>query len=110
MGVGGTSASTPTVAAVAARLNDLSYKKTGKPLGSLTQLLYQMYHEAPETFTDITVGDNRCTEFGCSPSCKGYEASKGWDPVTGLGTPVASKMISYVEKILTASKVSDLVI
>merc|ERR1712216_565635 len=98
--VGGTSASTPTIAGIAARLNDLSYKKTGKPLGFLTQLLYQMYDEAPEAFTDVTAGSNKCTELGCLPSCKGYEASKGWDPVTGLGTPVADKMMAYVEKLL----------
>merc|ERR1719387_2206778 len=40
-GVGGTSASTPTVAGIAAYLNDLSYSKKGKPLGFLNPLLYQ---------------------------------------------------------------------
>jgi len=101
--VGGTSASTPTFAGVAAYLNDLSYKKKGKPLGFLNPLLYQMYAEAPDAFTDVTVGDNKCTEDGCSPGCKGYYAAKGWDPVTGLGTPVADKMIAYVSKILDKS-------
>merc|ERR1719265_1961293 len=71
-GVGGTSASTPTVAGVAAYLNDLSYSKKGKPLGFLNPLLYQMHAEVPEAFTDVTVGDNRCTEDGCFPSCQGY--------------------------------------
>merc|ERR1711959_760552 len=103
-GVGGTSASTPTVAGVAAYLNDLSYAKKGKPLGFLNPLLYQMHAEMPEAFTDVTVGDNRCTEDGCFPSCKGYKATKGWDPVTGLGTPVADKMLAYVEKKLLDSK------
>merc|ERR1712187_668533 len=93
--VGGTSAATPTVAGVAAYLNDLAYKKTGKPLGFLNPLLYQMHKEMPEAFTDVTVGSNICTEDGCFASCKGYKATKGWDPVTGLGTPVATKMIAY---------------
>merc|ERR1711988_665318 len=96
--VGGTSAATPTVAGVSAYLNDYSYKKTGKPLGFLNPLLYQMYAEEPAAFTDVTIGDNRCTEDGCFASCKGYKAAKGWDPVTGLGTPVADKMLAYVEK------------
>merc|ERR1711865_333335 len=99
--VGGTSASSPTFAGVAAYLNDLSYKKKGKPLGFLNPLLYKMHQESPEAFTDVTVGDNKCTENGCFSSCKGYMAAKGWDPVTGLGTPVASTMLAYVEKLLT---------
>merc|ERR1712039_921138 len=98
--IGGTSASTPTVAGIAARLNDLSYKKKGKPLGFLNPLLYQMYKEAPTAFTDVTVGNNKCTEDGCFSGCKGYEAAKGWDPVSGLGTPVADRMIAYVEALL----------
>lgn len=95
--VGGTSAATPTVAGIAAYLNDLSYTKSGKPLGFMNPLLYQMQLEAPEAFTDVVEGDNRCTEDGCFASCKGYEAAVGWDPVTGLGTPVASKMLAYLE-------------
>jgi len=101
--VGGTSAATPTFAGVAAYLNDLSYKKKGKPLGFMNPLLYQMHKAAPETFTDVTIGDNKCTEYGCFATCKGYQAAKGWDPVSGLGTPVADKMIAYVEKVLDES-------
>jgi len=96
--VGGTSAATPTVAGVSAYLNDYSYQKTGKPLGFLNPLLYQMYAEEPTAFTDVTIGDNKCTEDGCFATCKGYECAKGWDPVTGLGTPVATKMLAYLEK------------
>merc|ERR1712217_679615 len=100
--VGGTSASSPTFAGVAAYLNDLSYKKTGKPLGFLNPLLYQMHSAVPDAFTDVTIGDNKCTEDGCFASCKGYEAATGWDPVSGLGTPVADKMIAYVKAQLDA--------
>jgi len=106
--VGGTSAASPTFAGVSAYLNDFSYQKTGKPLGFLNPLLYQMHAEEPGAFTDVTSGDNKCTEGGCSPGCKGYEAAKGWDPVTGLGTPVAEKMLAYVEKLL-ASKADVIV-
>merc|ERR1712098_980204 len=103
--VGGTSASTPTFAGIVAHLNDLSYKKTGKPLGFLNPFLYQMYADMPSAFTDVTTGDNKCTEDGCASTCKGYECAKGWDPVTGLGTPVVDKMVSYVESLI-ASKAS----
>lgn len=98
--VGGTSAATPTFAGVSAYLNDLSYKKTGKPLGFLNPLLYQIHAELPAAFTDVTKGNNICTEDGCAPTCKGYQAAKGWDPVTGLGTPNADKLIEYVTKLL----------
>jgi len=108
--VGGTSAATPTVAGVAAYLNDYSYNKTGKPLGFLNPLLYQMYAEEPTAFTDVTVGDNKCTEDGCFSSCKGYEAAKGWDPVTGLGTPVTSKMLAYLEKQFMKRAASPVVV
>lgn len=108
--VGGTSASAPTFAGVAAYLNDLSYQKKGRPLGFLNPLLYQMHEAAPETFTDVTTGDNRCTENGCFASCKGYEAAKGWDPVTGLGTPVADKMIAYVKTLLQSTISSEVIV
>merc|ERR1712139_259670 len=97
---GGTSASAPTVAGIVAHLNDLSYQKTGKALGFMNQLFYQMHEEAPGAYTDVTVGDNKCTEGGCLKKCKGYMAAQGWDPVTGLGTPVADKMMAYVEALL----------
>jgi len=94
--VGGTSASSPTWAGIAARLNDISLKKTGKPLGPMNKLLYQMYAEHPAAFVDVTVGDNKCTEDGCASTCKGFEATKGWDPVTGLGVPQYDEMEKYV--------------
>jgi len=100
--VGGTSASSPTFAGISSYLNSLSYNKTGKPLGFLNPLLYKMAADQPSAFTDIVTGDNKCTEDGCAASCKGYECAKGWDPVTGLGTPVASEMIKYVEAQLDA--------
>lgn len=52
--------------------------------------IYSKFGTTPGAFTDVTVGDNRCSEdnswFNCV-SCTGYAATKGWDPVTGWGTP-----------------------
>lgn len=103
--VGGTSASSPTFAAVMGFLNSESKKTDGKPLGFLNPLLYKMHADAPGSFTDVTVGDNFCTEDGCFSSCKGYNATKGWDPVTGLGTPVAKNMLTYLQGLLSPSVV-----
>jgi tripeptidyl-peptidase-1 len=100
--VGGTSASSPTFAAIAGYLNSVAVNKTGKPLGFLNPLLYKMAAAQPSAFTDIVSGDNKCTEDGCFSTCKGYECTTGWDPVTGLGTPVLTEMIKYVEAQLDA--------
>jgi len=100
--VGGTSASSPSFAGYISLLNAVARKKTGKPLGFLNPFLYKMYAEHPASFRDITVGDNICTEQGCSSGCQGYYASKGWDPVTGLGVANVKEMISYLSGLLDA--------
>jgi tripeptidyl-peptidase-1 len=95
--VSGTSAASPAFSGIVSMMNDASLVKTGKPLGFLNPLLYSMQ----STFNDVTSGDNRCTEEGCSPSCKGFNAYKGWDPVTGLGTPNFPKMSAALDEILS---------
>jgi tripeptidyl-peptidase-1 len=95
--VSGTSAASPAFSGIVSMMNDASLVKTGKPLGFLNPLLYSMQ----STFNDVTSGDNRCTEEGCSPSCKGFNAYKGWDPVTGLGTPNYQKMSAALDEILS---------
>jgi len=100
-GVGGTSCSTPIVAGITTLLNDYVISKTGKPLGFISPLLYKMAKEHPAAFTDIVVGDNLCTEYGCSSSCQGFHCAKGWDPVTGLGSPVYTEMLAYIKKTIT---------
>jgi len=97
--VGGTSASSPIWAGVVTLLNDYVNTKTGKPLGFVSPLLFKMQAEMPSAFTDITVGDNICTEDGCSSSCTGFVCTKGWDPVTGLGTPNYVAMLAYIKKM-----------
>eukprot|EP01006_Ploeotia_vitrea_P026171 TRINITY_DN59138_c0_g1_i2.p1 TRINITY_DN59138_c0_g1~~TRINITY_DN59138_c0_g1_i2.p1 ORF type:complete len:628 (+),score=323.17 TRINITY_DN59138_c0_g1_i2:94-1884(+) len=101
-GVGGTSASSPIVAGVASLLNDAAIQKDGKPLGFLNPLLYKAAAECTGCFTDITVGDNKCTEQGCGifGNCKGFECATGWDPVTGLGSPKYEALLNYVQNQL----------
>jgi len=79
--VDGTSCSSPIVAGFISMLNDIRLI-AGKPtLGFINPLLYQWAESNPSAFHDITSGNNglRC--------CPGFNAIKGWDPVTGLGSP-----------------------
>lgn len=66
-------------------------------LGFLNPLLYKMAAACPNCFNDITTGDNICTEDGCSSSCYGFTCTKGWDPVSGLGSPHYPNMLNYIK-------------
>ncbi|KAF9522419.1 peptidase S8/S53 domain-containing protein [Crepidotus variabilis] len=76
--VGGTSASSPTIAGVFALLNDYRLSTGKTTLGFLNPLIYST---AKSGFNDIKSGSNP----GCGTN--GFTAGAGWDPVTGLGTP-----------------------
>jgi tripeptidyl-peptidase-1 len=76
-GVAGTSASSPVVAGIFARLNGLRLA-AGKPaLGFLNPFIYQN----PQAFFDVTHGKNNANQKD------GFQATEGWDPATGHGTP-----------------------
>ncbi|KZP09215.1 subtilisin-like protein [Athelia psychrophila] len=77
-GDSGTSASTPVAAAVIALLNDYLISQGKPPLGFLNPFLYSKGYKG---FKDIVSGGNE----GCGTD--GFKALKGWDPVTGFGTP-----------------------
>ncbi|KAF8136820.1 peptidase S8/S53 domain-containing protein [Mycena galopus ATCC 62051] len=75
--VGGTSASAPVFASILTRINEVLLNKGKKPVGFVNPTLYKN----PQAFHDMTTGSNP----GCGTD--GFSAAKGWDPVTGLGTP-----------------------
>jgi len=81
----GTSASTPLVAAMVARLNDERLQQGLPPLGFLNPLLYRLAEKHPEAFNDVVMGDNRCSASRCCET--GFGTSRGWDAVTGHGSP-----------------------
>ncbi|KAI9743211.1 MAG: hypothetical protein M1818_003057 [Claussenomyces sp. TS43310] len=85
--VDGTSCASPTFASIVQLLNSqrVAAGKTG--LGFLNPWLYS---NATSGLTDITSGSNT----GCSGviSNAGFSAVSGWDPATGLGTPIFSKL------------------
>ena len=81
-GIGGTSASTPIWGSIVTLLNEARIAAGKGPIGFLNPTLYAH----PEAFNDITVGGNP----GCGT--EGFNAEPGWDPVTGLGTPIYPKL------------------
>ncbi len=82
--IGGTSASSPTFAAVISLVNDALIAK-GKPtLGFLNPWLYSGAYKA---LTDVKSGSS----FGCNTT--GFPAQAGWDAVTGFGTPNFPKLV-----------------
>ncbi len=85
--VGGTSAASPQWAGLTALADEIA----GRDLGFLNPALYAVANSPSQyasDFYDVTAGCNQT-----DPSIPGYCASKGWDAVTGLGTPDAAKLI-----------------
>jgi len=85
----GTSAATPLWAALIA----LADQYSGRRLGFVNPAIYRIarstsYHQA---FHDITTGNSTIT-FP-QGTITGYQASPGWDPVTGWGSPDAQVLI-----------------
>lgn len=89
----GTSASAPVVAGLLALVKG----HTGKRLGLANPLLYQLADSHPSAFKDITSGSNTC-KAGCCGGA-GFQATKGWDPVTGLGTLKYHELVSAVAEL-----------
>ena len=62
-------------------------------MGFVNPFLYSLLDEHPDAFVDITEGNNKVS--GCS---SGFNADAGWDPVTGVGSPIFPKLLSYAMK------------
>ena len=96
--VGGTSASSPTFAGVIALLNAARIDAGKSPLGFLNPWIYS---EGYKGLTDIVDGGSTgCTgrdQYSGLPTPKvpyaSWNATQGWDPVTGLGTPDFKKLL-----------------
>lgn len=86
--VGGTSASTPLFAGLVSLLNEARLDAGKPPMGYLNIWIFQN----PSMFTDVTVGTNAIGR-GTGPIPYGFNCTKGWDPATGLGTPIFGKML-----------------
>ena len=86
----GTSASSPLMASVVALVNDALIASGKAPLGFMNPWLYRRGYKA---FTDITSGVNG----GCNTT--GFPTRKGWDAVTGFGTPIFPEMVKLAMMI-----------
>jgi kumamolisin len=88
-GNGGTSAASPLIASLVALMSE----KLGKRVGYLTPRLYQGPHAGSlETIgeagcTDVISGNNQTAHAG------GYSAGKGYDAVSGWGTPNGARLL-----------------
>jgi type II secretory pathway pseudopilin PulG len=78
--IGGTSASAPCWAGLIALANQMR----GKPLGFVQPALYSLQGKG---LHDITEGNNSFA------GVKGYSAQKGYDLVSGWGTPIADQLV-----------------
>ncbi|KAH9170019.1 subtilisin-like protein [Lactarius sanguifluus] len=78
--VSGTSASSPVVGSMIAMINDARLVVGKGPVGFVNPAIYSP--KFAHAFNDITAGTN--------PGCG---VVKGWDPVTGLGTPNFKKLL-----------------
>src|SRR6266851_4474182 len=87
---GGTSASAPLWAAFMAIADQMA----GHPLGFINPALYKLATSSSyaQDFHDITIGDNT-VDVNDTTRVQGYPAVQGWDPITGLGTPDAEKLL-----------------
>jgi subtilase family serine protease len=85
--IGGTSLSSPEWAGMVAIADQLH----GSNLGFLNPRLYALAANPGSygsDFFDVTTGNNQA-----DPTVPGFNATTGWDPVTGLGTPNAAALL-----------------
>jgi subtilase family serine protease len=84
--VGGTSCSAPQWAGLVAIAGQIA----GHGLGLINPTLYRLADSQNygTYFYDVTTGNNQA-----NPAVPGYQATPGWDPVTGLGTPNAAALV-----------------
>lgn len=99
--VSGTSCSCPTVAGMISVINDYRLANGLTRLGWLNPLLYSLYEEDSDYyFNDVSSGYN----MGCDENGIAFYASKGWDPVTGVGSLKFSRLF---ERLLAVGTVED---
>ncbi|PQE05720.1 tripeptidyl peptidase sed3 protein [Rutstroemia sp. NJR-2017a BVV2] len=98
----GTSCSSPTFAAIISLLNNARLSAGKRPLGFLNPWLYS---QGKQGLNDIVHGGSRgCTgkdQYSGLPTpfvpYASWNATAGWDPVTGLGTPDFGKLLGLVK-------------
>jgi subtilase family serine protease len=95
-GAGGTSASTPEFAAIISIADQMAHKR----LGLINPYLYELERRHAPGIVDITQGANTVSfhadqqnNTGPIIRVKGYDTRRGYDLVTGVGTPNAALLV-----------------
>jgi tripeptidyl-peptidase-1 len=97
--IGGTSSATPLWAAVIALLNDYEASRGRPTLGFLNPWLYSL--RSGEGIKDIVTGGSnggKCGGFLGGDCPVGYNVTSGWDPVTGLGSPLWKGLVKALDE------------
>jgi len=86
--IGGTSEGSPQWAGIIADGNQYA----GHPLGFINPAVYAIGNGSnyANDFHDVTTGNNS------GGGIQGYNATTGWDPVTGWGSPIATSLIKDI--------------
>lgn len=79
--VGGTSAASPTFGAILSLINSERLSRGKKTIGWANPLLHAAAEASTTSYHDVTKGNNAYDQ------CAGFNATVGWDPMTGWGTP-----------------------
>ncbi|KAL6049457.1 Peptidase S53 domain-containing protein [Balamuthia mandrillaris] len=93
---GGTSASTPEIAGIFSIINDYRLNSNLPPLGFVNPRLYKTAKQVPGVlFYDVNEGNSNCSADG---SCcdTGFPSASGWDPLSGLGSPLFPGLLAYL--------------
>jgi kumamolisin len=88
---GGTSAAAPLIAGLISKINS----NLNTRIGFINSKIYNN----PAAFSDITVGDNCCTDL----QSIGWAATSGWDACTGLGSPIGTSIQSIYSALATGA-------
>lgn len=78
--------SAPIIGGIINRINEERLKAGKSPVGFINPAIYAYQ----EMFTDVVHGD-QYSNGACKN--KAFSAVRGWDPVTGMGTPKYEKML-----------------
>jgi tripeptidyl-peptidase-1 len=95
----GTSCSSPVITSILVLINDYLVSQNKSKLGFVNPFLYHLHKNCPECFNDIINGFTWCTEIECcdNPHYFGFEATKGYDLPSGLGSLNVGKIIEYLQ-------------
>jgi len=88
---GGTSAGSPQWSGLVALADQMAHRR----IGFINDTLYAISHSSKQygaAFHDITSGNN-ILPISDTETIPGFQAGKGWDAVTGLGTPKANVLV-----------------